>query len=619
MAGSRITQWPQVYTTLWALSRPIQRPAKEKAEDLWRSWNAQSDARNDEDDDGDREATVYRTSVREVCRNTLRDPSLPLTVWRPSHGIADSREALRSWLTSAQRLGTVVGGVGYGKSMLAEWLANELALELDGPVPVRVSARRVFAVPEENRGSAVEVDTHLLGFSYPPLPLQVRKGIEDGKLDAVVILDDLDEVGALTTTGFDSPRDVLQQAFASLGSNVRIIVCCRAVALNYSDSRHVVERRALMEETEWAIRQVISPDTVTSTLLGLDPVEVDDAEEFLRLQGVSDGWFAGVAWPLPVELTPQLIQLLITLGRHPHGKVRELSLDQIYEQVTFAWKRSVPILEGIDRREWSHLLSYLEGRSISFARSVQFSPELDRIAELAGFLSFDQLGRLRFSHFSWQEFFLARYLASEIQSNKAGLLSRLNLLYDSNVNRFLVPQLLRARNPGPRMLREQLRVVTVGDFKEFLADTQWRDGMGWGIHPAEERIRDRWKPQGEMAGHLSEHGGPSPDAADGDPITHVSWYDAERFAAWLGCRLPNGAASVMNAHDSPVLPYVWTEKWADESMAEMELQPLRQELSARKASRNPDFRSSQIGIAVATAVRFWSEGAWVSGMGSRIR
>ncbi|PKV84293.1 sulfatase-modifying factor enzyme 1 [Streptomyces sp. TLI_146] len=361
-----------------------------------------------------------------------------------------------------------------------------------------------------------------------------------------------------------------------------------------------------MEETEFAVRQVIDPDVTGSTLLGIDAVEQDEAEAFLRQQGVSDEWFASVGWPLPIELTPQLIQLLVTLGRTSRGKAHELSLDQIYEQVAFAWKRSVPLLERAERRDWSALLTYLEQRSASFMRPMQVSPELDRLAELAGFLSSDQLGCLRFTHFSWQEFFLARYLAAEILSNRAALLSRLNLLFDSNINRFLVPQLLRGRRYRAITTSQQLRVVTVGDFKEFLADTKWRGGIGWGVHPAGERVRDRWRPPGDMTGSLSAEGGPPLDAADNDPVTHVSWYDAERFAAWMGGRLPLGDSPVPRSRKQTAPPYAWTERWGEESMAEMELQPLQQNLTTQKASRNPDFRSPQIGIAVMTTMPYWS-------------
>ncbi|MFF1640645.1 SUMF1/EgtB/PvdO family nonheme iron enzyme [Streptomyces sp. NPDC058246] len=600
--GEPLTQWTQVYSTLWALCGAQQRPPQEQVEALWRLWTARNNA---EASGNDRDLADYRRQVRDACGEFLREPALPLMAWRPSLGSTDARKALRAWLASKQRLGTIVGGVGYGKSMLAVWLAHELAQEPTGPIPVRVSARRVLddAGKSGSVDAAVsDVDASLLRFAHPPLPTQLREGISSGAVDAVVFLDDLDEVGSLTATGFDSPRRVLRQAFTSLKQNVRIVVCCRAVALNYPDSNPTSALRTLMEETECAVRQVISPDVTASTLLGLDAVELDEAEAFLRRQGVSDQWFRSVNWPLPIELTPQLVQLLVTLGRNPRDKVHELSLDQIYEQVALAWKRSVPLLERMDRRDWSALLTYLEQRSAFFARPMQASPELERFAELAGFLSSDQLGRLKFTHFSWQEFFLARYLASDILANRAALLSRLNLLFDSNINRFLVPLLIRGRRYRAKTNRQQLRVVTVGEFNEFLADTHWRGGIGWGIHPVEERIRDRWRPPGDMTGPLSLDGGPPRDATDDDPVTHVSWYDAERFAAWVGGCLPQGGSvPVPGVPEQPVPPYAWTESWADESLAEMELKPLAPNLPPRKASRNPDFRSPGIGIAVVMA------------------
>uniref|UniRef100_A0AAU2ACF4 Formylglycine-generating enzyme family protein n=1 Tax=Streptomyces sp. NBC_00093 TaxID=2975649 RepID=A0AAU2ACF4_9ACTN len=605
--GEPITQWAQVYTVLWVLHDSQERPPQELVDASLSLWNTRLDAQPEGPVlDHTRESVSYRQEVRATFNRALREPSLPLRVWHPSHGTADAREALQVWLASKQRLGTIVGGVGYGKSMLAVWLTCELAQEPNGPVPVHVSARRVLNDAGPDSKAVGQTDVSLLNFAYPPLPQRLREGIGKGAIDALVILDDLDEVGALTATGFDSPRRVLRQVFASLKENVRIVVCCRAVALNYPDSNHAAERRALLEETEWAVRQVISPNAAASTLLGLDAVEQDEAEEFLRQQGVSDKWFASVGWPLPVELTPQLVQLLTTLGRNPREKAQELSLDQIYEQVASAWKRSVPLLERLDRRDWSALLTYLEQRSAFFARPMQESPELNGLAELAGFLSSDQLGRLRFSHFSWQEFFLARYLASEILSNRASLLARLNLLFDSNINRFLVPQLLRSRQYRVKTISQQLRIVTVGEFREFLTDTHWRGGIGWGVHPAEERIRDRWRQPGDATGPLIRDGGPSPHATDDDPVTGVSWYDAERFAAWVGGRLPLGDGLAPHTHKRAVPPYAWTETWAHESLSEMKLQPLHPDLPTQKASRNPDFRSHQIGIAVMNTMPSWS-------------
>ncbi len=222
-------------------------------------------------------------------------------------------------------------------------------------------------------------------------------------------------------------------------------------------------------------------------------------------------------------------------------------------------------------------------------------------------------GYLEFTHYSFSEFFLAKFICKELLDYNASTIARLNLIGYYDVNRFLVPMLQKviqhkkqksSRGKTTKILANG-KIFLLSElvdrrlYREFLNSTGWRRSIGHGIHPSYEAPNgtpcfssniDQYVFFGANMNRIEK--------TDDTPATGISWYDAYQYCRWKGGRLPNQeeVKAFIDRQKINHPRYLWGWEWYDETRSHISIIPSnkRQEV----VGVNPDYRNTLIGFCV---------------------
>ena len=109
------------------------------------------------------------------------------------------------------------------------------------------------------------------------------------------------------------------------------------------------------------------------------------------------------------------------------------------------------------------------------------------------------------------------------------------------------------------------RLVTNGEYLEFVEGGGYRRpdlwlAAGWALVQGQREAPLYWEHTSNGWTEFTLHGGIQP-LDRGEPVCHVSYFEADAFARWAGKRLPTEAEWEIVAAHHPELPQLFGERW----------------------------------------------------------
>ena len=512
--------------------------------------------------------------------------------------VVSVESALQTWATSdTRRVLLLSGNPGSGKT----WAFRQLAAALAGriltdhspvPLPLYVPLHSL------QRGDALSA----ISATVP----EARAVVEQlaAGTSTVVLFDGIDEI---VVNSVDDGLQTLVDMLKSTSTGIRVAVSCRTqAAISVLEGLHASGyvaidcriRDASQSEVYKYLKRLALP--VEFNLTGISgamryPIELRMLEEALPQLTL------GAASANIADIYAAAISALIRAARDRDKRLAIVTEPALFSVLTKFAERMFPRLT----------LSIGEIR----IDGISGTQKLDVINGLVatGLISLDARELIAFTHASLFEFFFARLLNEELSVWDAKHLSRSNLIYSYNVNRFLVPMLLRNTKldltPAALDVRRRLendsvhagnafitRPIRESDFVAFAEDTGWRRDTGFG------QWLELSAPDGTVASS-DDRVMPEPNVvalASWSKCAEVaavslSWYDAHQFARWIGGQLPF-TAQLSQATNARAPEMEWTSDWLDESQA---LISVIAGVSGEPVGVNPDVRSSRIGFRIS--------------------
>lgn len=532
----------------------------------------------------------YRNRV--IAKATANDwwlKPIPIVVTEKGRPARSARDAIQDWISSAEaRHCVLLGEPGAGKTGLLTWTAS-IITECENSVALWVSAKRLRELQD------IELPG-MLGLCDPALPEDIACDTESREI--FFVLDGLDELTGAAEGGEAVAAALLRRALDQIPLGWRVIASCRTPA--FDALRDAIEealpRRQDAEKNrdhyDAAIARALGLERRSVALIHIARVQASAASTYLESADLpksvveelmdDEQWWSLLSSPFLLRLARLVLPTLIR-GGPP-------TLDRLYDTYT----RAALFREDHDLSD-AQLAATLNDLTqfsnfIDRRRRIR-DPELALRADLLR----QRDDEIDFTHYSLWEYFFARHLRSEILRMSARTLAHVDLIAAYNVNRMLVPMLLRdvaERAPGDG----SARLVTPDEYLEFANSTKWRGSTGYGRHPARSggeaevpASTFKFDYSEALAIHRNDqHGrGNSPVACA------VSWYDAVTFALWRGVRLPTSQELIEARPCGTHL--LWCSDWHEEDVAHIAVFDME---TGAMHGLNPDVRLPRTALAI---------------------
>ncbi len=358
-----------------------------------------------------------------------------------------ANELVEAWLQDPdwQHL-TLLGDVGTGKTFLARMTAYRLALAhledpAGEPLPVLIDLRHA------DRQVRLEglVLSHLATTGLPNVTFELfQYALSHGRL--VLILDGFDEMSArvtpqVTARNFEELTRCVQGA-------AKVLLTCRT---HYFRSRSEELEVILADSGQYASEaardlywEIISRKGYR--IAYLRPFSLSQVEEYVarvKKEGAKQALRKMRTTYNLMELahTPLLLEMVVkSIDKLSAEEINPATLYQVYTDAwihreqwreVFSPDKKLAFTIALARSLWQNeqssihhieLAQYVQKELASEVRDPRRLVEMDSEIRVATFLTRDDLGSYSFAHKSFGEFFLAKYLASELTAGNVGCL-----------------------------------------------------------------------------------------------------------------------------------------------------------------------------------------------------
>jgi hypothetical protein len=530
----------------------------------------------------------------------------------------DADAAILTWLSKTTTRALIISGdFGSGKTWLARRLCRNLAVRsIQGEAP---TVMPVFIPLHKLPHKAIDSFAELLKIASPSPP--DPKAFEQSFRSSLIVLDGLDEL--LVPSGTTEAKFLLDNVSTLIPHSARVVITCRSqvlesikgwIGLLFENHRGAGDE----DRTRIAIDLALGRGVSISPTLNICDVESEQADAYLHNSPAAKLWQEVANQRSFRELATMPFTLFLLEEALPRlqSEKQVPNLPGLYEAAVKTWLYRDSRATSVDSKFlWRRLEDIAES---TFTGLDTGDKRHDDLLLRTGILQRIESGRSVFRHFSIFEYLIARVLDRQLAGYSAAFLRRLNLIYMYNVNRFLIPLLLKSvgeskREPSGRFI-EDLETLSgrcsAEGFLRFMRDTHWREqGYGvWTIKSAQDGTAPFQGEDRDLQASLGLDSSlwstmPSLDKAR-YPVTGISWYDAFQCCRWAGGRLPTAdeLASAPSV-DSEGATYEWSSSWLDERGSRITVVRTSGQPHGARQGLNPDMRARLIGFRIVPLTR----------------